>query len=336
MALYCGIDLHSNNHVVVVIDESDKVLVRRRLPNDLALTQALLAPWHDQLEGIAVESTFNWYWLVDGLLAQGYRVHLVHTPAVRTYSGLKRSDDVQDAFWLAHLMRLGILPTGYIYPAADRPLRDLMRQRMRLVQQRSATILSLQNQYWRTTGCKLSSNTIKRLDEAFATELDPLIGMALHSAQHVIQALEREIGVLEECITQRVGAYGGFVSLRTTPGIGVVLASVITLETGDIGRFAGPGNYASYSRCVDSRHTSNGKKKGEGNRKSGNRYLSWAFVEAAHLARRHCPQAQRFYERKRARTGTAVASKALAHKLARASYYLIRDGVEFDVKRCFG
>ena len=108
------------------------------------------------------------------------------------------------------------------------------------------------------------------------------------------------------------------------------------LDDMDPGRFESVGDYASYCRMVKSERLSNGKKKGEGNRKSGNRYQSWAFVEAAHLTRRHCPQTQRFYERKRARTRTAVASKALAHKLARASYYLIRDGVEFDVKRCFG
>jgi transposase len=335
MALYCGIDLHSSNHVIVVIDESDKMLVNKRIANDLETTLRVLTPWRSELVGVAVESTFNWYWLVDGLMEAGFALRLVHTTAVKTYSGLKRSDDVQDAFWLAHLMRLGILPTGYIYPAVERPLRDLMRRRMQLVQQRSGNILSLQNQVWRNTGAKLSCNAIKRLDTSFAADAEPLIRQSLHSSWHVIQALDREIAEIERLIKARVTLRESFRHLLTIPGIGFVLASAIMLETGDITRFAGPGNFASYCRCVDSTHTSNGKKKGEGNRKSGNRYLAWAFVEAAHFARRYCPPAQRFFERKRARTNAAIATKALAHKLARACYFLMRDGVEFDVNKCF-
>jgi transposase len=242
---------------------------------------------------------------------------------------------VQDAFWLAHLMRLGILPTGYIYPAAERPLRDLMRRRMYLVQQRSANILSLQNQVWRNTGAKLSGNAIKHLDAEFATDAEPLIRQSLYSVWHVIQALDREIDAIECAIKERVMLRERYRALLSVPGIGFILASAIMLETGDVGRFAGPGNFASYGRCVNSRHSSNDKKKGEGNRKNGNRYLAWAFVEAAHFARRYCAPAQRFFERKQARTNTAVATKALAHKLARACYYVMRDGVEFDVNKCF-
>ena len=335
MSLYCGIDLHSNNHVIVIIDENDQKVMNKRVANDLTNTLSLLSPWRDELVGIAVESTFNWYWLVDGLMEAGFPVSLVHTTAVRTYSGLKHSDDVQDAFWLAHLMRLDILPRGYIYPAEQRPLRDLMRRRMRLVQQRSGNILSLQNQVWRSTGKKLSCNAIKRLDASFALEAEPLIRQSLHSTWHIIQALDREIVEIERTVKAQVTLRDSFRCLLTAPGIGFVLASSIMLETGDIRRFAGPGQFASYSRCVGSAYTSNGKKKGKGNRKSGNRYLAWAFVEASHFARRYCPPAQRFFERKRSRTNAAIASKALAHKLARACFFLMRDGVEFEAKKCF-
>ena len=112
MGLYCGIDLHSNNHVLTVIDEADRRVYERRLPNDLVVTKAALEPYRAELVAVAVESTFNWYWLVDGLMEAGYAVRLVNTAAVRQYDGLKHSDDEHDAFWLAHLMRLGILPTG--------------------------------------------------------------------------------------------------------------------------------------------------------------------------------------------------------------------------------
>ena len=104
---------------------------------------------------------------------------------------------------------------------------------------------------------------------------------------------------------------------------------------GPIARFAQVGNFASYCRCVDSKHYSNGRKKGEGNTKNGNKYLAWAFVEAAHFALRFCPEAKRFYERKKARTNSIVATKALAHKLARACYHMLKENQPFDVQRCF-
>jgi len=132
------------------------------------------------------------------------------------------------------------------------------------------------------------------------------------------------------------GAAQALRSLRSIPGIGAILGSTIALETGDIGRFGSVGDYASYCRMVDSKRLSNGKRKGRGNTKCGNRYLCWAFIEAANFALRHSAEIRRWYERKKAKKLRVVALKAVAHKLARASYYLMRDGGEFDVKRAFG
>jgi transposase len=128
---------------------------------------------------------------------------------------------------------------------------------------------------------------------------------------------------------------GEFKVLTTTPGIGEILATTIMLETGTVERFAGVGNFSSYARCVTSKRVSNGKKKGHGNVKNGNRYLAWAFIEAAHFASRYCPEAKHFYERKKARTNSIVATKALAHKLARACYHMLKENQPFDVRRCF-
>jgi transposase len=133
--LYTAADLHSNNHFLSIIDEQDRRVLEKRLPNDLSVTLKVLEPYRADIVGIAVESTFNWYWLVDGLMEAGYPVMLVNTSKVKQYEGLKHTDDKHDAFWLAHLMRLGILPTGYIYPKEQRAVRDLLRERRRLVQQ---------------------------------------------------------------------------------------------------------------------------------------------------------------------------------------------------------
>ncbi len=161
MSHYCGIDLHSNNHVVVITDEQDKRVFEKRLKNDLAQTLMALAPYRSTLQGVAVESTFNWYWLVDGLQEQGYSLQLVNTAAVKQYDGLKYSDDHHDAFHLAHLMRLGILPTGYIYPKEQRAIRDLLRRRLSLVRTASTQLISVQSQIWRSTGLRIKSTDLR-------------------------------------------------------------------------------------------------------------------------------------------------------------------------------
>ena len=136
MKLYGAIDLHSTNNVTVLIDEEDKIVYQKRLPNDLALILKDLSVYQPRVEGIVVESTYNWYWLVDGLMEQGYKVHLANTAAIQQYEGLKYSNDDSDARWLAHVLRLGILPQGYIYPKEERAVRDLLRKRSQLVQLR--------------------------------------------------------------------------------------------------------------------------------------------------------------------------------------------------------
>ena len=160
---YSGIDLHSNNSVVTVIDGNDRVVAEKRLPNDLAKILAFLLPWRATLAGVVVESTFNWYWLVDGLQAAGYIVHLANTVAIKKYEGLKHSGDETDARYLAHLLRLGILPTGTILSPEQRAIRDLARKRMQLVRSRTTHILAVENITARQSGVRINSNQVKRL-----------------------------------------------------------------------------------------------------------------------------------------------------------------------------
>jgi transposase len=338
MAVYSGIDLHSNNSVVVVSDEADRVLYRARLPNELGKVLEALEAHREGLAGVVVESTYNWYWLVDGLQAAGYKVHLANTAARKQYDGLKRSNDDTDALQLARLLRLGILRTGYIYPVAERALRDLGRRRLQLVRHRTMHVLAVENVQARQTGARMTGDKIKRLTveavEAFG--MPPLVTWNIQANVAVIGALNQQIAQLEKRLAECLRPRPEYALLSSAPGIGRVLAPIIFLETGSIERFASVGNYASYARCVDSVHTSNGKKKGEGNVRNGNKYLAWAFIEAANMARRWCPQARRFHDRKTAKTNAIVATKALAHKLARACYHMLKTGEPFDMKRCFG
>jgi transposase len=336
--VYSGIDLHSNNNVLLVSDEADRVLYRRRLPNELGKVLEALEPYRGQLAGVAVESTYNWYWLVDGLQAAGHRVTLSHPAAAQQYDGLKRSGDDDDAAQLARLLRLGILRKAYIYPVVERGLRDLGRRRLQLVRHRTMHVLAVENVQARQTGARMKANQIKRLGVKDVQDLglgaDVARGVQANVA--VLETLNREIEALEKWLHERVHLRPQYLVLTSVPGIGRILALIIMLETGSIERFAKVGNFASYARCVDSARFSNGRKKGEGNVRNGNKYLAWAFIEAANFARRYCPEAKRFHERKKARTNAIVATKALAHKLARACYHMLRTGQPFDVKRCFG
>src|SRR5262249_61893318 len=164
MPLYSGIDLHANNSVVVLLNEQDQVIYQRRLANHLPEILEALAPYQADITGVVVESTYNWYWLVDGLMEAGYRVHLANPAAMQQYSGLKYTDDPSDARWLAHLLRLGVLPEGYIYPKEERAVRDLLRKRGQLVHQRTANLLSIQSLISRTTANSISAQYIKALN----------------------------------------------------------------------------------------------------------------------------------------------------------------------------
>jgi transposase len=304
------------------------------------LDRVLLAlePFKKELSGVVVESTYNWYWLVDGLKDNGYKLHLANPSAIKQYEGLKHTDDKWDSFWLAHMLRLGILPEGYIYPKEGRPLRDLLRRRLLLVRQRTTHILSLHSMVTRNLGIRMSGNAIKKLKEANVEELfeQRYLVLAAKSSISVIRFLKERISIIEKEALSILKPHHGFNCLQTIPGIGDILALTIMLEVGDIGRFPAVGNYSSYCRCVKSERLSNGKKKGKENQKNGNKYLSWAYVEAANFAIRFCPYARKFYQRKKAKTNGVVAIKALSNKLARASYYIIRDQVPYDPKKLFG
>lgn len=334
MTHYCGIDLHSNNHVIVVIDDNDRRLLEKRVSNDLSLTLSELAPYAADLAGIAVESTFNWYWLVDGLQEVGFQVKLVNTCAVQQYSGLKYSGDRHDAFWLAHLIRLKILPTGYIYPKEQRAVRDLLRRRLFLVRSASAQLTSVQSQIWRSTGIRIKSADLKRPDVNLPS-LDGFTLQGVEAGLAVYHTLATEIGRIEQTVLETAKLSGDFQLLQTIRGVGVILALTIMLEVGTIERFASAGKFASYCRCVQSERKSNGKKKGEGNAKAGNAYLSWAFSEAAHFAIQWEPLAKRFFDRKKRKTSGIIAMRAVARKLARASWMMLKHQVPFEADRLF-
>jgi len=337
MGHYCGIDLHGNNSLIAIIDETDRIMFEKRLPNDLEAILFVLEPFRTDLVGIVVESTFNWYWLVDGLMENGYKVHLANPAAIQQYDGLKFSDDKSDAKWLAHLLRLGILPEGYIYPKAERAVRDLLRKRGQLVRYRTSNLLSVNNLVARNNGGSISAQRIKQMEKEGVGELfrSKENILAVNANLAVLRCLDEQIKLIEKEVRKRAKLRPEFNLLHTVIGIGDILALTIALETGDISRFPTVGDFSSYCRTVNSERITNGKKKGKGNAKCGNKYLAWAFIEAANFAGRYNEQARKFIQKKSAKSKPVVARKALANKLARACYYIMRDKVPFDNERLF-
>ncbi len=331
MSLYCGLDLHARNTYLFLLNEERKEIKQGRLDNDLGVIIAALEPYREEVVGIAVESTFNWYWLVDGLMDHGYRLHLANTSKAQQYEGLKYADDRHDARWLALMLFLGILPEGYIYPREDRPIRDLCRRRSFLVETRTSLTNSARGSYGCWTGTHLGRNEIAKWNEEDLEVLvpDPMIRLGLSCLLGPVQAINEQIKVLEKEILAKAKLREEFWKLETVWGIGKILALTIMFEVGDISRFAKVGNFASYCRLVDTDRRTDKKSKGKGNRKNGNPYLSWAFSEAAYHAERR-PAAKRFAQRKRKSRNWIVANRALAHKLARASFFVMRDKVDFD------
>lgn len=205
------------------------------------------------------------------------------------------------------------------------------------VQHRSSHIVSVQNQIWRSSGVRLEAGTIRGRQSSteWPALADGYVSMSVAATRSVIDALGEQIEQLERTLLSLMKPTPMYRLLNTVVGIGPVLAWVIALEIGDIRRFPSAGDFASYCRLVDSQKTSNDKKKGAGNRKNGNPYLAWAFMEAAQFALRYLPEAKRFYERKRRQRHKVLAKKALAHKIARACYRMLREEVPFERERLF-
>jgi len=200
MRLYSAFDLHSSNSYLGIIDETGKRVFKKKLPNDPEVILDSLVPFKNDVVGIVVESTYNWYWLVDLLMEEGYTVHLANPTAIQKYSGLKYADDQHDAFWLAEMLRLHILPEGYIYPKEDRPIRDLLRKRSHLMKLRTSLVISLQNIITRNNGVKIKGGKIMALTTDHAAqflEANEDLALAGKVSKASIDFLTRQIKAIE-------------------------------------------------------------------------------------------------------------------------------------------
>lgn len=335
--LYAGADLHGNNVFLSVCDHDGGNVFRRRVKANLETVNAALNPFWDRIKVLGVESTFNWYWLIDGLREQERNVKLGNPAKMDQYNGIKSTDDKSDAGWLAEMLRLGIFPECYVYPKETRAIRDALRRRQLFVRRRTQVILSLGGLLERYG---LSSPSAAKMEkwttaDIQATGLDPWVQLQLETLLEAIRESDLHAKKIEKQVLAFVKPTDQYKRAVSVPGIGMALGMLIVLESGEFSRFPTAGNYASYCRAVKSVRTSNEKKKGSNNSKNGNKYLAWAFIEAATFAARYNPRIHAWYEKKKRKSGIPKAKKALACKLAKAVWHVM-NGKDFDEKLMFG
>ena len=341
MNFYCGIDLSARDSHLCVIDEKLKALVDVKVKNDLARIVKLLEPYKPTMK-IVVESTFNWYWLVDGLRAEGFQVCLAHTLGLSMITGAKVKTDRRDAFSLAKLLLAGVIPEAYIYPPETRPVRDLLRQRSRLVRKRAEEYGGLRRLLLREGIMQSSRNEIKLTDEADLERwfTEPLLQVSARQELERIRLYAEQIKRLEELLLERTKGDSSFQRLQGVCGIGQTLALTILYEVGEITRFASVRQFCSYCRVVPGVAQSGAVTRRGRASKQGNHYLKWAFSQAAVHAVRCYPKARRAFERQLARhRGSGrkmIAYNIIAHRIAQSVFYVLRDGVEFREELLFG
>lgn len=335
--LYAGADLHGNNVFLSLCDKEGSTVFRKRVKANLAAVNAALDPFWKRIVALGVESTFNWYWFVDGLRADGRNVKLGNPAKMEQYKGIKITNDLTDADWLAEQLRLGIFPESYIYPEQTRPVRDALRRRQLFVRRRTQALLSFGSLLERYGLDAPGARKMEQwtLADIQATGLDGFVQLQLETLLDAVRESDRLAKKIEGQVLARVKPTEHYTRVQMVPGIAVALGMLIVLESGDFKRFPSAGHYASYCRAVKSERSSNGKKKGSNNSKNGNAYLAWAFVEAATFAARFNPRIHAWYERKKQKSGVPKAKKALACKLAKAVWHVM-NGEDFDEKLMFG
>lgn len=335
-AYYCGIDLHVKTMYVCILDGTGQVLVHRNMPATPTAFLAVVAPYRDGVV-VAVECMFTWYWLADVCAAEGIAFVLGHALAMKAIHGGKAKNDRIDSHKIAVLLRGGMLPQAYVYPAAMRSTRDLIRRRLHLVRKRGQLLAHIQNtraQYnLPVFGRKLAYHANRAgVVEHFP---DPSVQKSIAVDLALIDRYDALVTDLELTIVREAKRHNAdaFHRLRSVPGIGKVLALTILYEIHDITRFDRVQEFASYARLIKCARESGGKKLGTGGAKMGNVHLKWAFSEAAVTFLRHNPEGQKLVKRLEKQHGKGKALSILAHKIGRAVYYMLVRGTMFSMDK---
>jgi len=334
----CGIDLHSKQMYVCVMDNDGKILVHKNIKgNDFEFFLKITKPYtHDMT--VVCESTFNWYWLADACCEAEIEFVLAHALYLKHIHGGKNKNDKIDSKKLAHLLRTNFIPPAYAYPSAHRPMRALFRQRMNYVWDRASLLGHLKmNQY--AEGLVPIPITARKRDEWEKRILDqytnPLLKMAVKGDVAMIRSYDEQIKLIEKTLVAKAkGVFAReYTLLLSVPGIGKIMALTILFEMDTINRFPTVKDFISYSRLVKGSVASAGKIKGLSGGKMGNAYLRWAFGQIALTAKRCHPLISTYAEQITSKHGKFKGNAILSNKIARCVYYMLQNGTVFDVEQ---
>jgi transposase len=333
---YCGIDLHARTMYVCILNGDGEILLHRNMKAAPEPFLKAIAPYREDLV-VCVECIFTWYWLADLCAQEGIPFVLGHARYMKAIHGGKAKNDKIDAQKIAVLLRGGMLPQAYVYPAEMRATRDLLRRRMHLMRKRAELLAHVQNtnsQYnLPEIGKKLA---YKANREGVAARFpEPAVQKTIEVDLDLIDHYDRLLSELELYIVKTAKQHDphAFYRLRSVPGIGKILSLVILYELQNIHRFPRVQEFASYCRLVKCAKESAGKRYSTSGKKIGNAYLKWAFSEAAVLFLRNNPAGQKYLARLERRHGKGKALTVLAHQVARAVYYMLKRETAFDLDK---
>lgn len=336
---YCGIDLHTQKMYICILDAVGKIRMHRNMRTDQQLFLKVIDPFREDIV-VAVECIFTWYWIADLCSKENIPFVLGHALYMKAIHGGKAKNDKIDSHKIAVLLRGGMMPQAYVYPAKMRATRDLLRRRNHLMRKRAELFAHIQNtrsQYnlpdpmGRIAKPQNREGIVERFDQ-------PCVRKNIAVDLEMISAYDRVLSNLEWSIIKTAQQHDplAYALLKTIPGVGRILGLVMLYEIENIRRFPRVQDFVSYCRLVKSAKESNGKKYGSSGKKIGNAHLKWAFSEAAVLFLKGNEPAKKYLARLTQKHGKGKALSILAHKLGRAAYFMLKNKKAFDQKKFLG
>jgi len=331
-----GIDLHARAMYVCILNQAGETLLHRNMKTTPEAFLNVIAPYRPDIV-VAVECMFTWYWLADLCADDEIPFVLGHALYMKAIHGGKAKNDKIDSQKIAVLLRGGMLPQAYVYPAEMRATRDLLRRRMHLAHKRGELLAHVQNTNSQYNLPAIGKNIAYKANRDGVAErfADPAVQKSIEVDLALVSYYDELLRDVELTILKTAKQHDAntLYLLQTVPGIGKILSLVLLYEIHHIDRFPRMQEFASYCRLVKCAKESNGKRSGTSGAKIGNAHLKWAFSEAAVLFLRDNPAGQKFLTRLEKKHDKGKALTILAHKLARAVYYMLKRKVAFDMKR---
>jgi transposase len=333
---YCGIDLHARSMYVCILNQDGEIMLHRNMKASPEMLLKAIAPYREEIV-VSVECIFTWYWLADLCAQEGIPFVLGHALYMKAIHGGKAKNDKLDAHKIAVLLRGGMLPQAYVYPAAMRATRDLLRRRMYLTRKRAELLAHIQNTNSQYNLPEIGKKLAYKANRDGVAERfpDPAVQKSMAVDLTLLGSYDPLLSDLEWHIVKAAKQHDAntLYLLQTVPGIGKILSLVLLYEIHDIRRFPSVQDFLSYSRLVKCARESAGKRYGTAGAKMGNAYLKWAFSEAAVLFLRDNPAGQKYVTKLEKKHGQGKALTLLAQKLGRAVYDMLKRQQAFDMHK---